>query len=546
MKRFAYLIFLVSSWLFCSSTLRGEESKQVLFYLDQTRLIALEFQIAVDGKTIQEMWTEALDKRFQVTDKNGDGKIEGEELARLPNVKLLALLNGGRSVTPSASPTSLDRAFFGRYMESVGFQPFKVNIQPQGGQNTRDVLFVGGGMQNNPNQAAEKLFGALDADVDGKLSHGEIKAALTSLAKQDFDQDETISSEELVPTSYAQFFVSPSFISPSTPQATFLSVTDRASYRTAATQLLTKYDTREQDKALSQAEVGLKPELFAEHDLDANGKWDYEEIQQYLRSPKPDVVVKVHLGISRKPVESAIEFEHGEGLTSEVKNSIGSLNLNSVQMELSTRPEIASLEPILKSQLQSLDSDNNGYLDKDEIQRLGAPVSILLRELDKDQDEKLFIEEMLEGVLPVMQLMTQEIHLTLTDRGKDLFRILDSNGDSRLSKRELWAMPNRAALWDKDNDGQIQLADVPQQYQLVAGRGDFNIFSRVTRVVATNVGSIYVPVPAPTSGPMWFQKMDRNADGDVSQKEFLGTRDEFQKLDRNNDGLISPQEAAGV
>ncbi len=49
--------------------------------------------------------------------------------------------------------------------------------------------------------------------------------------------------------------------------------------------------------------------------------------------------------------------------------------------------------------------------------------------------------------------------------------------------------------------------------------------------------------PAPASGPMWFQKMDRNSDGDVSRKEFLGPPDVFQKLDRNRDGLISPEEA---
>jgi Ca2+-binding EF-hand superfamily protein len=42
---------------------------------------------------------------------------------------------------------------------------------------------------------------------------------------------------------------------------------------------------------------------------------------------------------------------------------------------------------------------------------------------------------------------------------------------------------------------------------------------------------------------MWFQRMDRNADGDVSGKEFLGRLKDFQKLDQNQDGLISPEEA---
>jgi Ca2+-binding EF-hand superfamily protein len=475
--------------------------------------------------------------------------IDGEEKALLPdaNNRLLAILNRGQMGVPGKVPVFFNRTAFGDYMAKLGFQPFKVNIQPAAVQNNREGLLLGGA-RNNPNQIAEKLFGELDADADGLLSNAEITMAPGALAKQDFDQDETISTEELVPTGYAQFFISPSMNSPSAPQTAFLSVTDRASLRTAATQLTAKYDTKERDNALSRDEVGIAEWAFPEYDIDASGKWDFEEIQQYLRSPKVDVLVKVQLGNTPQTGQPAIEFEHNKGLTSEVKNAIGSLNLSSVQLELSTGPEIANVESLLKGQIQSLDPDNNGYLDEEEIRRLGAPVTILMRELDKDNDGKLFIEEIVAGVLPVVELMTQEIHLTLTDRGRDLFRILDSNADSRLSKRELWAMPHRAALWDKDNDGQVGLADVPQQYRLVAGRGDFNILSRISGVVAPSPFGMPAPrsIPVPTAGPMWFQKMDRNADGDVSFKEFLGTLDEFEKLDRDGDSLISPQEAAGA
>ncbi len=37
--------------------------------------------------------------------------------------------------------------------------------------------------------------------------------------------------------------------------------------------------------------------------------------------------------------------------------------------------------------------------------------------------------------------------------------------------------------------------------------------------------------------------MDRNRDGDVSRKEWLGTEEEFRAIDTDGDGLISLQEA---
>ena len=50
-------------------------------------------------------------------------------------------------------------------------------------------------------------------------------------------------------------------------------------------------------------------------------------------------------------------------------------------------------------------------------------------------------------------------------------------------------------------------------------------------------------VPVPQKGPLWFRKMDRNGDGDVSRTEFLGTRAEFDEIDTDGDGLISLAEA---
>ena len=51
--------------------------------------------------------------------------------------------------------------------------------------------------------------------------------------------------------------------------------------------------------------------------------------------------------------------------------------------------------------------------------------------------------------------------------------------------------------------------------------------------------------PPTTTGPGWFQRMDRNHDGEISRREFLGPRPLFDRYDKNGDGVIEPGEATG-
>ncbi len=44
-------------------------------------------------------------------------------------------------------------------------------------------------------------------------------------------------------------------------------------------------------------------------------------------------------------------------------------------------------------------------------------------------------------------------------------------------------------------------------------------------------------------GPSWYQRMDRNQDGDITWREFLGTREQFDMIDKNSDQLINRMEA---
>jgi hypothetical protein len=77
-------------------------------------------------------------------------------------------------------------------------------------------------------------------------------------------------------------------------------------------------------------------------------------------------------------------------------------------------------------------------------------------------------------------------------------------------------------------------ADIPRRLRVVLEASNGRFFGR-RMMMAGNRGQ--------GSGPLWFRKMDRNNDGDVSAREFLGTPEQFRRIDSDGDGLISPAEA---
>ena len=84
---------------------------------------------------------------------------------------------------------------------------------------------------------------------------------------------------------------------------------------------------------------------------------------------------------------------------------------------------------------------------------------------------------------------------------------------------------------DKDNDGRFGPAELTGQIEI-----DFKLGPPQRRRTPRQQAS-------PTRGPQWFVRMDKNGDGDVTLKEFLGDKTGFKKLDTNGDGFIEPSEA---
>src|SRR5262249_35442739 len=119
------------------------------------------------------------------------------------------------------------------------------------------------------------------------------------------------------------------------------------------------------------------------------------------------------------------------------------------------------------------------------------------------------------------------------------------DGDGRLSVRELRAAGKLLERLDLDRDGKLSRGEIPAHHSigLALGPGGGDPFGRVVLVPPRRVGMDRPPARGAVRGPVWFQKMDRNRDGDVSRKEFLGSEALFREIDTDGDGLISVEEA---
>lgn len=123
--------------------------------------------------------------------------------------------------------------------------------------------------------------------------------------------------------------------------------------------------------------------------------------------------------------------------------------------------------------------------------------------------------------------------------GYPLLPEIDLNEDGRLTLREIRQAPERLAAFDRDRDGALSAGEILPTVRVAIGSGP------TVHAQLAAVRSVHEPAAAPAvQPPDWFARMDRNKDGDVSRREFLGGQGQFDQLDQDRDQLISIEEAA--
>lgn len=114
-----------------------------------------------------------------------------------------------------------------------------------------------------------------------------------------------------------------------------------------------------------------------------------------------------------------------------------------------------------------------------------------------------------------------------------MFEIIDSNKNGRISFRELDDAAKRFKTWDGNEDAFVAQTELPRNYSLTIASGNL---TKVNSGVGRTEGSS-------SPSPQWFTRMDRNQDGEVALREFVGPLSYFKNYDRNNDGILTSIEA---
>ncbi|MBI1915992.1 MAG: EF-hand domain-containing protein [Planctomycetes bacterium] len=553
--------------------------QDVIFY-GKTRPVLMRLHILVDGKPYSEAWDNYIKARFDYADRDGNGYLDRDAVRMIPSAQTFQQMvlgagnfyNGGAArfeELDSDGDGKVTLAELKEYYQKLNVAAVRLMNANQvyGGRNFSGVGGGGGGVGfsgNQNNGLSEALFRHLDVNKDGKLTKEELAVADRLVARLDANDDELLDATELMqgqvlgglrPPPVAQPQLSRTAMMPNGTGANqgpfFLVPREKEPNRLTqrlllAKEMIARYDKDKSGK-LTREEIGLDEELFNLLDRNEDRVLDAVELLRYVVIA-PDVELTVHLGGGGSVRSSGVTVTPGSkanlarGLRPAGADAMV-FGVQNARIEV-RRPNVPSgvgrsgpNNQYFMQVFRSLDRGNKGFVELKAVKQPQVQyLSGMFEMADRDGDGKVTRKEFED----LLQLQAQApgclLTLSVGELGQGLFEILDTNRDGRLSVRELRTAWQSLAEYDRKKVGAVTDADIPHQFQLALTPGG-NVYPALRSVAGQQ------PVRPSTAGPLWFRKMDRNGDGDVSPREFLGTPEQFKALDLDGDGYISLEEA---
>ncbi len=289
----------------------------------------------------------------------------------------------------------------------------------------------------------------------------------------------------------------------------------------------------------------------ARFDKNADGLLDEHELAAWLADPRPQAELAVELVMTSlkesqvRPLK-VLPTAAAAGLAIETPSSgrvlvrVGPAPLDLQAADAPRRS--AARTSRFRAMFKRADQNKNNYLETSEIPFMGQGLdSRDFEAMDRDHNGMVFEDEWIAYLRLRDALAEGRLSLTISVESVDPLTRFDANHDGRLNRAEFTAALAAVAAWDRNHDGFVTPDEIPRTLLGTFHIGPTRSVSlrgpRYSRMKASSK-----PQPA-SDAPIWFQKMDRNQDGEVSLREFLGPLSVFHRLDTNGDGRLDVHEA---
>lgn len=510
----------------------ADDVRDVLLLLDHGPL-HLRLRMMIGGQSLAAVRDAYVDRLMKSLDTNGDGKLSPEEAALSP---IRPTRGRGRG---AAFLNSLDTA---RGNRIVSRKEIVQDVERVGGEA---VIYRQDSTSSNNDL---EIFKFLDTDKSGYLDAAEMAAAAVRILERDQDQDECISFQEFLPVpepdAMPQAVVVQRPGATDRPRATTADMLCDISQPSLAKRLLDKYD-KNKDKKLTVEELGWEPERVKMLDRNSDGKLDQKELGGISTTPV-DLELAVDLAGAPEGEQSLVVLSTAGTRVDDAKRpDLLRMAFPSAVLTLSFR-KVDPIKTAIDKAMQAfnrIDVDGNGYLDAQETAMLVRFQLELFDALDADGDGKIFGEEMEKYVKVQAEPKATTAWVNLYDTGRGFFESLDTNGDGRISMREMKSAGKSLKNMIRKSGEKLAPDDPARNFHIEFVRGTYSLFGPGDQMIAQSTPSFE---QREAIGPIWFRRMDRNNDGDLTWNEFLGPREIFHRIDKDGDGLIDPQEAAAA
>lgn len=513
------------------------DTRDVVLLLESGPL-HVRLHLALGGRPLSEVRQEYIDHLIRDLDTDQDGVVSHDERRRSP----LYTYNRRRDIIENPFLRSLDS-----------------QKPATRGDLENDLARVGAGAlvsYRQDDSAAQNdllVFDLLDKDQSGRIEANEMRTAAERIAPLDADRDECISFAEFKqnedePTDPQLPQFGPPQSDPDRPRPGTSDLLRDLQDRTLALRIVRRYD-RDRNRKLTATEIGWDAKRLQSLDISGDGALDARELGRLSEVPA-DLELAVDVQGADDATSLTVISSAADRRMPAPRPDIVRLGFENVKVTFSYR-RIDPVQRAIDSALlvfNQVDQDGNGYVDRDEIQgddrhRWGR---YLFDDMDRDGDQKVFGDEVRDYVAVVCEPAGTTCQVNLYDTGQGFFQMMDRNGDGRISIRELRTLDQSLSQYANAPGGSIVPGDSGRHYHVEFVRGSFQIFGESQRMVAQ--GPTFIERPA--VGPIWFQRMDRNSDGDLTYDsqtsyggEFLGPREAFHLLDADGDGLVEAHEA---